>query len=435
MVPRTLDRWLHPVIGPQARARIAALLGASLLSLVAIAFAAAGEQAQRVFRVLVGAAWWSPLIVTPLTFASVVAMTRAYWPEAKGSGIPQVMAAGRAPEAASSVRLIALPVAAAKFAFTLVMLLAGAPAGREGPTVQISAAIMAAVHRWMRVPVTSGVVIAGGAAGVAAAFNTPLAGVAFAIEELASAFEQRVAVLVMVTVMVSGLISLGVAGDYVYFGAMSQHLPLRAMLIAAPLAGVFGGLCGGLFAKALIAMSWSRNKLLVAIRARPIGWAFACGLVVALIGIATGGLTWGTGYDATRSLLEGDAHPLLFGPARFFATLATALSGAPGGIFAPTLSVGAGLGQLLAAVFPQDEAGAIVLLGLIGYFAGVVRAPLTAVIIVSEMTADRSMILPLFATALIADQVSGMVCPQKLYHALARQFAPPRRERGQTVNA
>ncbi|WP_421848356.1 chloride channel protein [Novosphingobium sp.] len=409
---------------------MAALLGATLLSLVAIAFAAAGEQVQRAFHLLVGAVWWSPLIVTPLTFAGVVGLTRAQWPEAKGSGIPQVMAAGRAPEAASSVRLIALPVAAAKFVFTLVMLLAGAPAGREGPTVQISAAIMAGVHRWMRVPVTSGVVIAGGAAGVAAAFNTPLAGVAFAIEELASAFEQRVAALVMVTVMVSGLISLGVAGDYVYFGAMSQQLPLRAMLIAAPLAGVFGGVCGGLFSKVLIAMSWSRRRLFVAIRARPVGWAFACGLAVAVIGIATGGLTWGTGYDATRRLLGGEAYPLLFGPARFVATLATAISGAPGGIFAPTLSVGAGLGQLLAVVFPRDEAGAIVLLGLIGYFAGVVRAPLTAVIIVSEMTADRSMILPLFATALIADQVSGMVCPQKLYHALARQFAPPRRERG-----
>lgn len=427
MTSRPLDRLLHPVIGPTARGRMAALLGATLLSLVAIAFAAAGEQAQRAFGHLAGVVWWSPLIVTPLTFAGIVALTRAHWPEAKGSGIPQVMAAGRAPGAPSSARLVSLPVAAAKFAFTIVMLLAGAPAGREGPTVQISAAIMAGVHRWMRVPVTTGVVIAGGASGVAAAFNTPLAGVAFAIEELASAFEQRVAALVMVTVMVSGLISLGVAGDYVYFGAMSQQLPLRAMVLAAPLAGVAGGLLGGLFAKSLIAMAWSRHRTFTAIRARPVGWAFACGLAVAVIGIATGGLTWGTGYDATRSLLGGEAHSLLFGPARFLATLATALSGAPGGIFVPTLSVGAGLGQLLAQLFPRDEAGAIVLLGLIGYFAGVVRAPLTAVIIVSEMTADRSMILPLFATALIADQVSTMICPQKLYHALARQFAPPRR--------
>jgi H+/Cl- antiporter ClcA len=114
--------------------------------------------------------------------------------------------------------LISLRTAWAKLCGTIAMLLAGDSVGRERPTVQISAALMVAVHRWLRVPVTAGVIIAGGAAGVAAAFNTPLAGVAFAIEELAAAFEQKVAVMVMLAVMISGLVSLGLAGDYVYFG-------------------------------------------------------------------------------------------------------------------------------------------------------------------------------------------------------------------------
>lgn len=432
MLPNTLQRALHPVIGPRARGRIAALLGAVLLSLAAIAFAIAGDLAQRAFARLVAWNWWTPLIVTPITFALVVALTRKWWPEAKGSGIPQVMAAGRAPTASNSARLLALPVAGAKFLFTVALLLVGGSVGREGPTVQVSASLMAAVHRWLRVPISTGVVIAGGAAGVAAAFNTPLAGVAFAIEELASAFEQRVAALVMMTVMVSGLISLGVAGDYVYFGAVAQQLPIRTMLIAAPLAGILGGVLGGAFARALIAMAWSRSSAIGAIRSLPIVWAFGCGLVVAVLGVASGGLSWGTGYEATRSLLAGEHQSLMFGPVKFVSTLATAVSGAPGGIFAPSLSVGAGLGQLLAQLFPESPAGAIVLLGLIGYFTGVVRAPLTAVIIVSEMTADRSMILPLFGTALIADWISGKVCPQKLYHALARQFMPKRNAVSQT---
>jgi H+/Cl- antiporter ClcA len=153
-------------------------------------------------------------------------------------------------------------------------------------------------------------------------------------------------------------------------------------------------------------------------------FAAGCGLIVAATGWATEGLSWGTGYETTKLLLSGRAVPIDFGLAKFVATLATALSGAPGGIFAPSLSVGAGLGQLIAMAFPQDQAGAIVLLGMVGYFTGVVRAPMTAVIIMMEMTADRTMILPLFATALIADAISALVCRQKLYHALSGQFVP-----------
>jgi len=195
--------------------------------------------------------------------------------------------------------------------------------------------------------------------------------------------------------------------------------------VVAPVSGVLGGITGGLFARALVAQAWSRWPFYVAMRARPMLLALVCGIVVAATGLATNGLSWGTGYETTRGLLSGETAPLSFGPAKFVATLATAISGAPGGIFAPSLSVGAGLGQLIALLFPADSAGAIVLLGMIGYFTGVVRAPLTAVIIMMEMTDDRTMILPLLATALIADWVSAMVCHQKLYHALSRQFRTP----------
>ncbi len=114
-----------------------------------------------------------------------------------------------------------------------------------------------------------------------------------------------------------------------------------------------------------------------------------------------------------------------FGPAKFAAALATTLSGAPGGIFAPSLAVGAGVGNLMTPLFPGDPAGAIILLGMTGYFVGVVRAPLTAVIIITETTASRGMILPLFFTALIAEVASTVVCRQRLYHGLARGFGAP----------
>ena len=402
--------------------RIATLIGAISLSLLAIAFARLGEVAQHLFLRLVAISPHAPFILTPLTFAAVVYVTRRWWPEGRGSGIPQVMAAGHRPERQAEGPLLSLRTAAAKFGATIAMLLAGASVGREGPTVQISAAVMVAVHRWLRVPITAGVIIAGGAAGVAAAFNTPLAGVAFAIEELASAFEQRVAIMVMAAVMISGLVSLGLSGDYVYFGTMNQTLPLHGMLVVSPIAGILGGLAGGVFSRCLVALSRSTHPWIKVMRAHPILFATCCGLVVAVTGWLTDGLSWGTGYETTRQLLASQDAPLTFGPAKFVATLATALSGAPGGIFAPSLSVGAGLGQSLSLLFPASPAGAIILLGMIGYFTGVVRAPLTAVIIMMEMTADHTMILPLFATALIADAVSALVCRDKLYHALSKGF-------------
>lgn len=402
--------------------RVAAVAGAVLLGLVAIFFAQAGELAQQAFARAFAAHPVLASASTPFVFVLVVGLTRRWFPEARGSGIPQVMAAGRNPAASANGPLISLRTAAAKLAGTLLMLLGGGAVGREGPTVQISAALMVAVHRWLRVPVNAGVIIAGGAAGISAAFNTPLAGVAFAIEELAAAFEQKVALLVMAAVMISGLVSLGIAGDYVYFGAMTRHMAIRDIAILAPLMGVLGGLAGGAFSRLLIGMSASEHPLFVCARANPIKLAFGCGIVVGGLGLATGGLSWGTGYETTRTLLGGGEAALAFGPAKFFATLATALSGAPGGIFAPSLSVGAGLGQLVSHITTGVPSGALVLLGVAAYFTGVVRAPLTAVIIVTEMTADRAMIIPLFIAALIADWVSSKVCQAKLYHALAQGF-------------
>lgn len=410
--------------------RIATTVGAVLLGLVALAFAAASDKAQQLFLALAAAHPWAPLIVTPLSFVIVLLATQHWAPEARSSGIPQVIAASRYPDEAATSPLVSMRTAAAKFALTVVALASGGSFGREGPTVQISAAVMVASHRLLRVPISPGVLIAGGAAGVAAAFNTPLAGVAFAIEELAAAYEQRVAILVMGAVMIAGLVSLGIAGDYVYFGVMRQTLTLESVLVIAPVAGIAGGLSGGLFSRIALAAAAPTRPWLQRLKRQPIRYALICGLVVAVLGVVTGGITWGTGYEATRQMVEGEGQPFWFGPAKFFATLASAVVGIPGGVFAPSLSVGAGLGNMLTGLFPDDPPGAIVLLGMIAYFVGVVRSPLTAVIIITETTASRGMILPLFATALIADGVSALVCRERLYHGLARPFLAARHDPG-----
>lgn len=404
--------------------RAAMVGGALLLGFVALAFAKAGDEAQKLIFHIAHQVWWLPILLTPAGFAFVVWAANRFSPESRGSGIPQIIAAGRRPEQESNGPLVSLRTAFAKLGLTLTTLAVGGSVGREGPTVQVSAAIMVAIHRLLRVRITAGVYIAGGAAGVAAAFNTPLAGIAFAIEELASAYEQRVAVLTMGAVMISGLVSLALAGDYVYFGVMRDTLPVSDTLLIAPIAGLGGGLAGGLFARIVLAASdktadWARR-----VAKRPILFAAGCGLVVAVVGVLTKGATWGTGYDVTKFLVEGNHGKLWFFPAKFAAALASTLSGAPGGIFAPSLAVGAGFGNLLTPIFPESPVGAVVMMGMVAYFVGVVRAPLTAVIILIEATAARGVILPLFLTALIADWTSAQVCPTRLYHGLARRMMP-----------
>ena len=437
MLPKpTIPRWIRLArhrfnrrarseVG-NIRRRVAMVGGAIVLGFVALAFAAAGDRAQHLIVRISDRAWWLPLLVTPTVFALIVWTANRFFPASRGSGIPQIIAAGRRPEQEATGPLVSLRTAFAKLGLTIATLSVGGSVGREGPTVQVSAAIMVAMHRLLKVRVTAGVFIAGGAAGVAAAFNTPLAGIAFAIEELAAAYEQRVAVLTMGAVLIAGLVSLSVAGDDVYVGVMRDTLPVTDVLLIAPIAGIGGGLAGGLFARIVLAASdrsagWARSA-----SARPVLFAAGCGLVVALVGIATNGGTWGTGYDVTKFLVEGNQGKLWFFPAKFAAALASTLSGAPGGIFAPSLAVGAGFGNLLTPAFPESPAGAVVMLGMAAYFVGVVRAPLTAVISLIETTAARGIILPLFATALIADWTSAQICPTRLYHGLAKRIMPPK---------
>ncbi|SFP47218.1 H+/Cl-antiporter ClcA [Sphingomonas rubra] len=395
-----------------------------LIGLVALAFAAAADRAGEAFAELAARWWWAPLLLTPLGFAAIAAITARVAPMARGSGIPQVMAATRDPDHAMG-GLVSARTVLVKLGLTVGTLLVGASTGREGPTVQVAASIMGYAHRLLSIPVRASVFVAGGAAGVAAAFNTPLAGVAFAIEELAAAYEQRMTLLVMTAVLIAGMVSLGLSGDYVYFGVMGQTLSVGETLIAAPVAGVVGGLAGAGFSRAVIGVGRASWRPLARVRARPALFAGLLGLIVATVGVATG-LTWGTGYDAARGIITGGDVPVWFGAAKFATTLATAVSGMPGGIFAPSLSVGAGLGAMLRDVFPGYPPGAVVLLGMVAYFTGVVRAPLTAVIIIAETTASRGLMMPLLAAALIADMVAQAACKERLYHTLSRGFLPDR---------
>ena len=409
--------------GPTAtvwRRRAAIIIGAILVGLAAIAFARAADSASGLFGAMIARCWWLPLVLTPVSYVFIVAITNRFAPTARGSGIPQIIAAKSDPVAATK-ELASLRTAVVKTVLTAGALAAGGIIGREGATVKLGATVMAYIHGLLRVPITASVLVAGAAAGVAAAFNTPLAGVAFAIEELAAAYEQRMTLLVMTAVLIAGMIAQGVAGDYVYFGIVGQTLPLATVIIVAPVAGVLGGATGGLFSR--LTLWFARGGARRISGGRPLLLAAVCGLIVAVLGIATG-TTWGTGYAPARAMIQGTDTSIWFGAAKFASTLVTTGAGLPGGIFSPSLATGAGVGNVLHALFPREPAGAVILLGMVAYFTGVVRAPLTAVIIISETTGSRGLMLPLLAAAIIAEGVAALVCRERLYHGLATGFLP-----------
>jgi H+/Cl- antiporter ClcA len=411
--------------GRRWRMRLVFWGGALAVGVTSVAFAAAATQAQKLFHILLFQPWVA-LLLTPLGFMLSVGLAQRFFPGSQGSGIPQAIAARHMKDMQSRERLMSLRLTFGKVLLTLFGMACGASIGREGPTVQVGAAILLQAGRLGRMMGERGLILAGAAAGVAAAFNTPLAGIVFAIEEMGRAFEQRNAGLVLIAVILAGIASLGLVGNYDYFGSNASMLIVTIDWVAVVICGVAGGMAGALFAISVLGFSrllrrWTsgasgRRNLIV---------AGACGLLVALCGLLSSGAVYGTGYETARLAVEGIPVAWSFAPLKFIATLASTVSGIPGGFFAPTLSIGAGLGSLIADVLHVHAPGAIVLLGMTAYFSGVVQAPITSAVIISEMSAASSMRLPLLLAALIGYGVSRIFQRESLYHAMARNFLRP----------
>ncbi|WP_298835192.1 chloride channel protein [uncultured Piscinibacter sp.] len=407
-------------------ARSVVIAVAAAAGLTVVAFTWITERALELFFTVRASWWWMPLIATPLITGAIVWLTRRFAPGAAGSGIPQVMAAlDPSVDGTSRSLYVSLRLTAAKMLFTASGLLGGLSLGREGPSVQIAAGVMHAAKRWLpqRSAVTEhGLLVAGGAAGIAAAFNTPLAGVMFAIEELSRAPEQRNSGLLVAGIVLAGLVAVSILGNGTYFGVIQVPALNLSLLGPGLLVALTAGVTGGLFSRLLIAsLSGKSADGASRWRARyPVRFAMACGLAVAIIGVATLGATFGSGYGYTREMLGGgETTPGLHFVLKFVATWLTAWSGVPGGIFAPALTIGASLGNDIALLTSYPHAPALIALGMAGFLAAATQAPLTAFIIVMEMVDGHAMVLSLMACALVASGISRLIS-RPLYPTLAR---------------
>ncbi|BAO43724.1 chloride channel protein [Thiolapillus brandeum] len=406
------------------RTRAVFLIGAVLVGIAASLLAMGSDWASETFLWAIDDRPWLPFVITPLGLTLIIWMTRNLFVGSEGSGIPQAIAALHLKRHKHlRHRLLSLPIAFGKGIMIVMGLLCGASIGREGPTIHIAASISFALTRFARFPhhdISRGLILAGGAAGLAAAFNTPLAGVMFAIEEMAKNFEEKTNGTVFTAVIIAGITALSINGNYAYFGTVFAEAEFPGIFSAVVLCGVVGGLIGGSFSALLV----YGGRYLRPWRSRhPYLLAMAIGLLLATIGLVSGGLTWGTGYTEAKTALMGigldsEGYPIY----KYLATLLSYWSGIPGGIFAPSLSIGAGLGVELSQWLPGVSVATVALLGMAAYFTGVVQTPLTAVIIIMEMTDNQGILLPVMVVALIADGISKLINPQPIYRALAEDF-------------
>lgn len=398
---------------------------AALAGLTVVLFTWMSEHAMSYFFMMEKQFWWSPLFWTPLSTAAIVWLTRRYAPGAAGSGIPQVMAV-LSPEVPSACRqlYVSIRLSLSKMVLTAWGLLAGLSLGREGPSVQIASGVMHHARRWL--PAQSqisehGLLMAGGAAGIAAAFNTPLAGVMFAIEELSRRPEQRSNGLLLAAIVLGGLMAVSVYGNGTYFGVIRVENLSMALLLPGLLVAVCSGLAGGLFARLLIvSLAGKSGDRFTRFRRRfPVRFAALCGLAVAVLGLASHGTTYGSGYEHTLDMLKGNGEASPFYVLlKFLATWITTWAGVPAGIFAPSLAIGGALGNDIAQLTSYANAPTLMALGMAGFLAAVTQAPLTAFIIVMEMVDGHALVLSLMASALVASGVSRLISTP-LYKSLA----------------
>ena len=363
------------------------------------------------------------LLACPPLFVAATWLVVRFAPEAKGSGIPQVLQAiEEAPPGKPEARetpLVSIRTAAVKVLSSAVGILGGASIGREGPTVQISSSLFAFTARHARRYFGSldfqSYLTAGASAGISAAFNTPLAGVTFALEEIGEHSFAQFKRTVMLAVIVGGITAQAIGGNYLYFGHPTIPSLSNSIFSVSVLLGVLGGLFGGLFS---IILTRPRLNIL------PSKWwmrALACGLLVSLLNFLTHSDTSGSGYEVTKQFMDtpGTSLPMLLFPAKFITTVFSYLSGMAGGIFSPCLSVGSGLGFTTAQIFHVSNLRACALIGMVAFFSGVVQAPLTSVIIVMEMTDQSMLLIPFMVAAFLAHGIGHLLMPVPLYHRLA----------------
>ncbi|WP_291515989.1 chloride channel protein [Bdellovibrio sp. ArHS] len=373
------------------------------------------------------------LFTAPLAVLASFLIGHFFSKEALGSGIPQVLAAAEmAPSNHPFLKkLLSIRMVIAKIIGSCLCIFGGGVSGREGPTLQVSAAVFYQFSKyWPKKfpqPQLPSMILAGGAAGLASAFNTPLGGIVFAIEEMSKTHISVIRTAVFQAVIIAGILAQVFLGNYLYLGdarfqAYNWHALYQTVAIAAIV-----GVVGSFFAESLFRVSSWRNKKSFWVKVLITLFFGAClSLTIYLCGPST----VGAGKTVMVSILDHPLNPteasLPIG--RILGNFFTYVGGVIGGVFAPALASGATLGQFLAQSFGFEYVKLMIMVGMVAFLTGITRTPFTSFVLVLEMSDSHEIILYLMLSSLVANVMARLVNSTSFYeqvaHNLIRQNAP-----------
>ena len=417
-----------PARGQQLRLRenqlflILTIVIGILAGLAAVLFTVAIEQASH--RLFGLAPSRLRLFAVPPLMSLVTGFLLAkVFPDVRGSGVPQTEAAYHL---AGGVIPFRVPIG--KFITGVLCIGSGHSMGREGPSVQIGAGLASAIGRWLRLSPrrVQELVPVGAAGALAAAFNTPVAAVLFALEEIIGDMNAALIGSTVVASVAAVIVERSILGNEPLFHVPTYRLVHPAELIAYAALGIVGGLVSLLFCKGLLALRGAFLRLPPRTKVfQPAIGGLAIGAI-----LVYSSAVLGVGYEYVGQALNGGLllkTMVLLCFLKLGATIVSYASGNAGGIFAPSLYVGAMAGGAVGMVvhriapFPTADPGAYALVGMGTLFAGIIRAPMTSVFMIFEITQDYQILVPLMVANMLSFVISRHYQPVPVYHALLHQ--------------
>ncbi|HXB91873.1 MAG TPA: chloride channel protein [Puia sp.] len=428
---KTFDRIRNEKVRNNLLQAIPFWVASLVTGLLAVLYARLFALAEKGTAYIVHWHLWLLFLVTPLCFLTAWWLVRQFAPYARGSGIPQVMAAIElaTPKHNAKVgRLLSLRIVLVKILSSLVMVLGGGVIGREGPTIQVAGSVFRKINEWLppwwpRISKRN-MIMTGAAAGLAAAFNTPLGGIVFAVEELTRTHISYFKTALFTAVIIAGLTAQGLLGPYLYLGYPDVSHLAGTIFLGVVIVAVPAGLAGALMSKWILGIfAW---KARFRFTRQHIFYVIGCALVIASLAFFIDERVLGSGKDLMMTTLFSTHKynswymPLLriVGPVFSFTT------GAAGGVFAPALSAGASMGATLAGWMhlSATDTNLLVLSGMVAFLTGVTRTPFTSAILVLEMTDRHNVIFHLMLAGMIASLVAMIVDKHSFYDHLKYQY-------------